>query len=220
MSEENQNRSIKEWPVSERPREKLKSRGPESLSDAELLAVILRSGTRNRDAIALAQSLLVHHEGFRGLFKKPWDALAKEKGLGEAKIAALLSVIEIAKRHFRQELHQKEAIREPGDLYQYMTLALRDSPKEIFKVFYLNKANQIIRESNISVGTVDEAVVYPREVVKEALDAHATAVILAHNHPSGDVAPSPEDIAVTRAFVEAEIVKWREVVKLAGAKVD
>ena len=195
--------SIKTWPTQEQPRERLIERGADSLSEAELLAILLRSGIRGKDVVSLAREMLQASGGLRGLLALHPNELKKIKGLGPAKIATLLAVSEMAKRQLKAEMIRKNVVRDPQSVLNYLTLSLRDAKREIFKVLFLDKGNRIIHEENLFEGTVDEAAVHPREVVKAALGYHATAVILVHNHPSGRVQPSPEDREITRKLQAA-----------------
>lgn len=194
---------IKTWPQAERPRERLEQCGVRSLSDSELLAVLLRSGIYGKDATVLAKELVIRFGGLRGLLSAEWNDLKTIKGLGPAKISALLVVSEITKRQLKEELIGKSFVRDPETVIQYLSATLRDKKKEVFKVIFLNKGNQIIGEDDLFHGTVDEAAIHPREVVKSALDRHATALVLVHNHPSGRVEPSREDIAITKKLRSA-----------------
>lgn len=188
---------IKAWPTKERPRERLMAGEASKLSDAELLALLLRSGIRGKDAVALGRELLSRFGGLRGLLQARPEQLKKITGLGTAKIAALLAVSELAERHLREEMPGRDVIRDPQTVVDYLYAALRDRKREVFKVLFLDKANRVVSECDLFIGTIDEAAVHPREVVKAALDRHATAVILVHNHPSGRVEPSPEDRRLT-----------------------
>ena len=196
-------RGIKSWPETERPRERLIKNGVSSLSDAELLAILLRSGIRGKDAITLARELLSRFGGLRGLLAVGWTELKQIKGLGQAKITAFLAASEIARRQLKQELVGKNYVRDPQSVLDYLYSSLRDKKREVFKVLFLNKANRIIDEQELFGGTVDETAIHPREVVKAALDRHATAVVLIHNHPSGRVEPSTDDREITRKIEEA-----------------
>ena len=196
-------RGIKSWPETERPRERLLQSGVSSLTDAELIAVLLRSGTRGKDAIQLARELLTGFGGLRGLLAREPRELRRLKGLGQAKIATLLAATEIARRKLREEIIGKNFIRDPQSVLDYLYASLRDRKKELFKVLFLNKANRIIGEQDLFEGTVDEAAIHPREVVKAALDHHATALMLIHNHPSGVARPSPEDREMTKKLLLA-----------------
>lgn len=190
--------SIKSWPKSERPREKLAANGTGALSDAELVAILLRTGIKGKDAIAMARELLAQFGGLRGLLSIDSNELRKIKGLGSAKIAALVSATEIARRQLKEEIVGKNILRDPKSVMDYLYSSLRDRKREVFKVIYLNKANCIIAEEDLFEGTVDETAVHPREVVKSALAKSATGIVLVHNHPSGRVVPSREDQEMTR----------------------
>jgi len=189
--------SINHWPKRERPRERLLAEGAKVLSDAELLAVLLRNGIKGKDAVVLGRELLAKHGGLRGFLSLEANALKGEKGLGQAKVATLLAANEIARRALREDLIGKNVVRDPESVIEYLYATMRDRKREVFKVLFLNKANQIIDEADLFEGTVDEAAVHPRELVKAALDRHATAIILVHNHPSGRTEPSAEDRAIT-----------------------
>lgn len=195
--------SITNWPKRERPRERLLVEGAKALSDAELLAVLLRNGIKGKDAVVLGRELLAKHGGLRGFLSLEANALKGEKGLGQAKIAALLAVKEIARRSLREEIIGKNVVRDPESVIEYLHATMRDRKREVFKVLFLNKANRIIDEADIFEGTIDEATVHPRELVKAALDRHAAAIILVHNHPSGRTEPSPEDRTITAKLQSA-----------------
>ena len=195
--------SINHWPLTERPRERLLEKGAAHLSDAELLAVLLRNGVKGKDAVALARELLAKTGGLRNLLSAEEKELKKEKGLGAAKIASLIAAVEIVRRSLREEIIGKNVIRDPESVIAYLQASLRDRKREVFKVLFLNKANCIIDDLDLFEGTVDEAAIHPREVVKAALDRNATALILVHNHPSGRSEPSPEDREITRKLQAA-----------------
>jgi DNA repair protein RadC len=177
--------------------------GARALSDAELVAVILRSGTGGKDAVTLARDLLTRFGGLRGLLAAEGDELRGMKGLGPAKAAALTAATELARRRLKAEILGQRFVRDPGSLLEYLYGSLADRKKEIFKVIFLNKANRILEERDLFEGTVDEAAVHPREIVRAALRCHATGVILVHNHPSGRTEPSAEDREVTRKIQSA-----------------
>lgn len=189
--------SIKSWPQNERPRERLMRQGAEALSDAELLAIVLRSGRKGQDVIALSRIILEKFGNLRGLGAADLSTLLKVKGLGPAKITSLLAIGEIARRQLREGVIGKSLVRDPESVIVYLKRALQDLRVEVFKVLFLNKANAIIGECDASRGTVDEAYVHPREILKRALDYHATSVVLVHNHPSGRTEPSAEDVNIT-----------------------
>ena len=189
--------SIKSWPVSERPREKMLQGGVSILSDAELLAVLLRSGNHGKDVLTLARDLLSEAGGIRGLFNLESHRLSAVKGLGPAKVAALLAVMEIARRCLKENVLGRSYVKEPQAVLDYLSFELRDQKKEFFKVLFLDKANCILDSKTLFAGTVDQTAVHPREIVAEAIGRHATALVLVHNHPSGRVEPSHEDRQLT-----------------------
>lgn len=195
--------SIKAWPKAERPRERLLNQGAQALSDAELLAVLLRTGIKGRDVLSLSRDLLEQFQGLRGIGAAAGVQLEQVKGLGTAKISVLLAVGEISRRQLRENIFKKDVIRDPESVVVYLKRALQDQKIEVFKVIFLNKGNAVITEETVSSGTVDEAHVHPREIVKKALEYHATGVILVHNHPSGRCEPSQEDLYITRKIKTA-----------------
>ena len=198
-----QSHGIKAWPESERPRERLMRHGAGTLSDADLLAILLRSGIKGKDAIALGRELIMQFGSLRGLLSVDSKELKKVKGLGAAKVASLLAATEIARRQLREDVIGKDVIRDPESVVAYLMSSMRDKKKEVFKILFLNKANRILDEKDMFEGTVDEASIHPREVVKAALDLHATALVLVHNHPSGRREPSREDIEITKKLKAA-----------------
>lgn len=186
------------WPENERPRERILKQGKESLSDAELLALLLRSGIYGKGVMELSRDLLSSLGGFRGLLSSDVARLQSIRGLGPAKIAALLAIAEIIRRYLREDLIGKQhTVHDPESVMAYLYASMRDLKIEVFKVLFLDKANHIIDEVSLFHGTVDQTAVHPREVIKAALERHATSVILVHNHPSGRTQPSVEDRAMT-----------------------
>ncbi len=198
MQIKKQKNGIASWPDSERPRERMRQYGVEGLSDAELLAILLRTGVKGKDVLALSRDLLARFGGFRGLLSAEWKHLDGVSGLGNAKIASLIATIEISRRHLKEEIIGKNYCRDPRSVMDYLYASMRDRGTEVFKVLYLDKANRIIAEENLFEGTIDETAVHPREVLKSAFDRRATGIILIHNHPSGRVQPSREDQELTR----------------------
>lgn len=189
--------SLKTWPREERPREKLLQQGACALTDAELIAVLLRSGFRRTSVMALARDLLQKCGGLRGLLSLEGRRLAEVKGLGPAKAAALLAVTEISKRCLKQDMLGKSFIREPQCAVDYLVADFQDQKREVFKVLFLDKAHAVLDARTLFTGTVDRAMVHPREIIRTALELHASALVLAHNHPSGRLEPSPEDRDIT-----------------------
>ncbi len=195
--------AIKYWPRHERPRERLLKQGPEALSDAELLAIFLRTGVSGRSAVDLARALLQRFQGLRGLFSADYRELRAVKGLGDAKIATLLATIELSKRYLREQLDARRAVRNPDDVYQLLAHSMRDLHHEVFTVLFLNSKNEILAIEELFRGTINASSVHPREVIKRALQHGAAAIICAHNHPSGNPEPSPQDRQITRELKEA-----------------
>ncbi len=195
--------SIKHWPKNERPRESLLEKGAETVSDAGLLAILLGTGSVRKDAVSLSRELLGTFGGFRGLFSTRPEELMKIKGLGASKTARLLAVFEIAKRHQKERITNKKYVSNDKEVMDYLVTSLRDRRTESFHTIYLNKALAIIDIALIHSGSVDRAAVYPREVLKKALELNASAVIFVHNHPAGTAKPGPEDILLTKKLYAA-----------------
>lgn len=191
---------ISDWPAAERPRERLLAKGAGALSDAELLAVLLRTGVRGKNAVDLARELLDRFKGLRGLFGSDLTGI---KGLGTAKRAQVEAVLELAKRSVKEDLAQGSALTSPGSVRDYLRLALGAKPHEVFVCLWLDAQHHVICAQEAFRGTLTQTSVYPREIVKAALAANAAAVIFAHNHPSGVAQPSQADELLTRNLKEA-----------------
>ncbi len=188
---------------SERPRERLLQHGADVLSDAELLALFLRTGQRGEDVLAFASRVLRESGGLAGLFAYEGRALAGIRGIGPAKQAELRAVTALAQRYLASTLAKPDAVRDPASVADYFALNLRDRPQEVFAAAFLDTRHRIVAFEDLFHGTLDGASVYPREVVRRALHHRAAAVIIAHNHPSGSNEPSAADLAVTRRLREA-----------------
>ncbi len=195
--------SISNWPVEERPREKLMQRGPHALSDAELLAIFLRTGVAGKTAVDLARELLAHYGGLRPLLEADHRRFCDSKGLGRAKYAQLQAVLEMGRRHLFETLTRGDALSSPDDTRRYLTARLRDYPYEVFACLFLDTRYRVLVYEEMFRGTLDGASVHPREVVKRALTLNAAAVIFAHNHPSGVAEPSRADESITQRLQEA-----------------
>jgi DNA repair protein RadC len=195
--------AITAWPSEERPREKLLLKGAPSLSDAELLAIFLRTGIPGISAVDLSRQLLTDFGSLRALLTAPRDAFCRHKGLGNAKYAQLQAVMEMANRHFSESLKRKDCLTSPADTMAYLHSQLRDRQHEVFACVMLDNRNRVIAFREMFRGTIDGASVYPREVVKQALADNAAGVILAHNHPSGVAEPSQADIQITERLKKA-----------------
>jgi len=195
--------AILDWPAEERPREKLLNRGVDALSDAELLAIFLRTGVRGKSAVDLARDLLESSEGLRGLLDLSKDSFCAHKGLGEAKYVQLQAVLEMSRRHLHEKLQRGESFTSPKLTSHYLQQRLRDYPYEVFACLFLDNRNRLIAFEELFRGTIDGATVHAREVVRKALQHNAAAVILAHNHPSGVAEPSDADTQITLHLKEA-----------------
>jgi DNA repair protein RadC len=188
---------IKDLPPGARPREKLLARGPQALSDVELLAILLRTGMAGKNVFELSQELLAAN-GIAGLLQATPASLKLVKGLGPAKQAELLAVFEIARRAMLQRLQEREAFHTPDAVKQYLQLQLAHKNHEVFAVLFLDSQNRLLAMEELFRGTLSQTSVYPREVVLRALHHQAAAVVLSHNHPSGSVQPSRADEALTQ----------------------
>lgn len=195
--------SIKDWPTAERPREKLLTQGPEMLSDAELLAIFLRTGISGKSAVDLARDLLLHFGSLRALLAADLIAFCQAEGLGPAKYTQLQAVMEMARRHLAENLTQRCVLTSPQAVKRYLTAQLRHRDAEVFGCLFLDNQNRLITFEILFNGTIDGASVYPREVVRKVLKHNAAAVIFAHNHPSGICEPSRADHAITNRLKEA-----------------
>jgi DNA repair protein RadC len=193
---------ISHWPVQERPRERLLANGASALSDAELLAVLLRTGVRGKSAVELARELLQQFGGVAGLLGAG-DRLLQVKGLGAAKTAQFGAAVELALRSLKQSLQAGAALTSPGAVRDYLRLALASRPHEVFVCLWLDAQHRVVQCQEVFRGTLTQTSVYPREIVKAALAANAAAVIFAHNHPSGVAQPSKADELLTRELKEA-----------------
>jgi DNA repair protein RadC len=194
---------IKHWPEGERPREKLLQRGPAALSDAELLAIFLRTGIQGRSAVDLARDLIEHFGGLRGILCAPAKSFMAQAGLGPAKYCLLQAVLEMAQRHLADSLREGDLLNSPQAVQGYLRARLRAHPYEVFYVLLLDTRHRLIHDEALFRGTIDGASVYPREVVRLVIEHNAAAVILAHNHPSGVAEPSQADRAITERLRQA-----------------
>ncbi len=188
---------IKEWPEEDRPREKLLDRGAAALTDAELLAILLRTGNAGASALDHARLLLSQFGGIKGIDSAPAKEIGAIKGIGPAKCAQLKAGLEIGRRLGREKWEAGQALRSSEDVFRHFA-ELEKEKREIFYVVLLNNKNRKIREVKISEGSLTASLVHPREVYNPVIRESAAAVIFVHNHPSGDPAPSPEDIEITR----------------------
>ncbi|TDF83373.1 DNA repair protein RadC [Pseudomonas sp. H9] len=195
--------SIRDWPAAERPREKLLEQGAASLSDAELLAIFLRTGVRGYSAVDLARHLLMQFGGLRGLMQADAKHFNQEFGLGPAKFAQLQAVMEMSRRHLAGQLRRDSALQSPQAVRDYLKAQLRHEPHEVFACLFLDTKHRLLGFEALFRGTIHETSVYPRQVIKRALAHNAAALILCHNHPSGVSEPSQADVLMTHRLKEA-----------------
>ncbi|MFQ5861620.1 MAG: DNA repair protein RadC [Candidatus Brocadiales bacterium] len=202
---------MKELPQAERPRERLITVGEESLSDAELLGIIIRDGTPDASAVDLAKKILAKYGDFRNLATKTTSELARIKGIGPAKAAQVKAAMAIAKRFATTPLTSGEQVRSSKDIFNHLHERLRDRRQETFLLLLLDSKNRIIKDLQVSAGSLSSSLIHPREVFAPAIRESAASVIFVHNHPSGDPTPSQEDLDITH--------RLREVSDVVGIKV-
>jgi DNA repair protein RadC len=194
---------IKDVPKEDRPRERLLNLGASHLSNQELLAILLGSGTKSESVMTLANRVLMHFEGLKLLKDATIEELTAIKGIGSAKGVLILSALELGKRLSQYKPNDRYVIRSPEDGADYIMEEMRNLNQEHFVVIFLNTKNQIIHRQTIFIGSLNASIVHPREVFREAVKRSAASIIVAHNHPSGDPAPSQEDIHVTKRLAES-----------------
>ena len=194
--------SIRDWPEAERPREKLLARGAAHLSDAELLAIFLRTGVSGLSAVDLARQLLKDFGSLRGLLEADRQRFSAHLGLGPAKYAQLQAVLEMARRHLAETLHKNSVLTSAQAVKDYLTCQLRHEPHEVFACLFLDTRHRVLAFEVLFKGSISEARIYPRLLIKQALEHNAAAVIFAHNHPSGTCQPSPTDIQLTQHLTD------------------
>ena len=195
--------AITDWPAEERPREKLLTKGSAALSDAELLAIFLRTGIQGKTAVDLSRDLLSGFGGLRQLLNASQLEFCTHKGLGPAKYSLMQAVLEMGRRHLFENVSRGDALTSPGETRQFLAAHLRDFGHEVFAALFLDQRHRVICYEELFTGTIDGASVHPREVVKKALSYNAAAIIFAHNHPSGVAEPSSADERITQRLKEA-----------------
>lgn len=195
--------AIRDWPADERPREKLLERGAESLTDAELLAIFLRTGVTGKSAVDLSRELLDRFGGLSKLCLADQRQICDAPGLGPAKYAQLKAVMEMARRALKEDMQSGDALTSPGAVRRYLRLLLKDKPHEEFWAVFLDAQNRVTQAEMLFRGTLTQTSVYPREVVKRAMSHNAAGIILAHNHPSGVAEPSQADRLLTQTLKQA-----------------
>jgi DNA repair protein RadC len=200
---------ITDWPHKERPRERLLKLGSYALSNAELLAIFLRTGIRGKTALDLGRDLLNDFGSLRALMEAPQNEFCKHRGLGMAKYVQLQAVLELNRRLIHENLQQKISLSSPQETKRYLVSQLRHQKREVFACLFLDVKNQLLCFEELFYGSLNSATVYPREVVKRALQVNAASVIFSHNHPSGNPTPSPEDKNLTEKLAHA--LKWVDV---------
>lgn len=195
--------SIRDCPPEERPRERLRRLGPAALSSVELLTLLVGCGTRERPADSVARAVLATWPDLRSLAARSLEELGAVDGVGAATAARLAAACELGRRLSRERRGPRPVLATPRSVWRHLALELRDRERERFLALYLNTRNELVRETVVSVGSLNASIVHPREVFKPALACAAAALVVAHNHPSGDPAPSREDREVTRAIADA-----------------
>lgn len=201
---ERYNVTIKKMPENERPREKLMRYGSKTLSNSELIAILIRTGSKKQSALELANILLSHHEkGIRFLANCTVEELSKIKGIGKSKACQIIAAVELGNRLSRSSLEIKKRIKSPKDVTDIFINDMRFLEKEHFKVVFLNTKNEIITFETISIGSLNASIVHPREVFNRAIKKSSASIILLHNHPSGNPEPSKEDVNITKRLTEA-----------------
>ncbi|NWJ94357.1 MAG: DNA repair protein RadC [Chloroflexi bacterium] len=195
--------AIREMPDEDRPREKLQKFGAETMTDSELLAILLRVGVQGESVLVLSQRILQDYGGIAGLNRAPFEQLCTSRGMGEAKTAQLKAALEIGRRLLLAGPEERLTVRAPGDLANLLMLEMAGLEQENLKLVMLNTKNQIIRMNTVYKGTVNSSQVRVAELFKDAVRHNATSIILAHNHPSGDPTPSSEDIRITEVAIDA-----------------
>lgn len=200
---ESPNYTLRDVPNEERPRERMIQYGAGALSNAELLAILLRTGTYQESAVLLAQRLLASSGSLRGLADMSLEQLTEIKGIGEAKALQIQAGIELGRRMARSALSETVTIRSPQDVAALLTEDLRYLQKEHFVCLFLNTKNHVVGQETLSMGSLNASIVHPREIFRAAIKRSSASIVCAHNHPSGDPTPSPEDIQMTKRLVQA-----------------
>ncbi|SOC36430.1 RadC family protein [Ureibacillus acetophenoni] len=194
---------IRDVHVNDRPRERLISQGPQSLSNQELIAILLRTGTKNESVLSLANRILNYFEKIHELKHATLEEIVSIKGIGEAKAVQLLAAIELGRRIAQMQVNNRFTIRSPQDAASYLMPEMSSLNQEHFVTLFLNTKNQVLHKQTIFIGSLNSSIVHPREIFREAVKRSAASIICAHNHPSGVATPSPEDIDVTKRIQEA-----------------
>ncbi|MFC5558165.1 DNA repair protein RadC [Ureibacillus thermophilus] len=203
---------IRDIHIDDRPRERLIKQGPQSLSNVELIAILLRTGTKQESVLSLANRVLTYFEKLHELKYATLEEIMSIKGIGQAKAVQLLAAIELGRRLSQKQIDSRFAVRSPKDAASYLMPEMSSLQQEHFVALYLNTKNQVIHKQTIFIGSLNSSIVHPREIFKEAIKRSAASIICAHNHPSGNAAPSPEDIEVTKRLQEAGYIIGIELI--------
>lgn len=203
---------IRDVHAEDRPRERLIRQGAQSLSNQELIAILLRTGTKKESVLTLANRVLNYFEKLHGLKHATLEEIISVKGIGEAKAVQLLAAIELGRRLSQKQVDSRFTIRSPQDAATYLMPEMSSLQQEHFVVLFLNVKNQVLHKQTIFIGSLNSSIVHPREIFREAVKRSAASIICAHNHPSGNAAPSPEDIEVTKRLQEAGYIIGIELV--------
>ena len=195
--------AITDWAIEDRPREKLLARGAEALSDAELLAIFLRTGIKGKTAVDLARDLLEDKGGLTPLLSADEESFCESKGLGQAKYVQMQAVVEMSRRYLQEKIYRGDAMNNVDDVKNYLKSRLQQYPFEVFSCLFMDNKHRVIAFEELFRGTIDSASVHPREVVRRALHHNAAAIVLAHNHPSGVAEPSQSDKMITNKLMQA-----------------
>ena len=194
---------LQSWPLSERPREKLLQKGASSLSDSELLAIFLRTGTQGKNVMELAREIIIHFGSLKSLFSATEKEFCQIKGLGKAKYVQLQACLEMSQRHIEEEISKQDAMQNPNQVKRYVQSRLMDKPNEVFAAIFLDNQHHVLAFEELFFGTINSSSVHPRVVIQRSLFHNAAAVIVAHNHPSGVSEPSISDIDITKTLKTA-----------------
>ena len=198
--------AITDWAIEDRPREKLLNKGAQALTDAELLAIFLRTGIKGKTAVDLARDLIKDNGGLSPLLAANEEQFCQSKGLGQAKYVQMQAVVEMSRRYLEEKIHRGDAMDNVSDVKNYLKSRLQDYPFEVFSCLFLDNKHRVIEYEELFRGTIDGASVHPREVVRRVLHHNAAAIILAHNHPSGVAEPSESDKVITNKLKQAMVM--------------
>ena len=212
VAREAQNHPISQWPKAQQPREKLIRQGAASLSDAELLAIFLRSGVKGKSAVSLAQDLLSQFGGMQGLVNAPVSDIYRCHGIGPSKWAQIKAAYELVKRCLHESLSQQAIFSSSTQVREFLQTKIARLEHEVFLCLYLDNSNRLIECQELFRGSIDQTAIYPREIIKECLNRNASALVIAHNHPGGNPLPSPNDEAITHELRQA--LRWVNIALL------